>query len=135
MSETGRDHMPDSETTPHDSEGLNAFRGLIRGRNTVWIAVALACFVAGTVVSVLGAQAVARKGGAQSRLAFPRTPAEIASNLNRSIQHEEDLGASAAGFFAANPKASPAQINAWANSLQPLRSYPELEKLGLVSLV
>jgi len=130
--------MPDSKTTPNNSERSNAFQSLARiaqGRKAVWIAVALACFVAGTVVSVLGAQAVARNGAAKSRLAFHLSSAEIASNLNRAIQHDEDLGVSAAGFFAGNPNASAAQINAWANSVQPLRSYPELEKLGLVSLV
>jgi CHASE1-domain containing sensor protein len=127
--------MPDRKTTPNNSRRSNAFQGLAQGRTAVWIAVALACFLAGTVVSVLGAQAVARSGASKARLAFHLSSAEIASNLNRSIQHEEDLGVSAAGFFAENPKASPAQINAWANSVHPLRSYPELEKLGLLSLV
>jgi diguanylate cyclase (GGDEF)-like protein len=127
--------MPARKTTPNNSRRSNVFRGLGQGPNAVWIAVAVACFLAGTVVSVLGAQAVARNGASKSRLAFHLSSAEIASSLNRAIQHEEDLGASAAGFFAENPKASPAQINTWAGSVHPLRSYPELEKLGLVSLV
>jgi diguanylate cyclase (GGDEF)-like protein len=127
--------MSAGEATPQNSERSNAFRRVAQGRNAVWIAVALACFVAGTVVSVLAAQSVARNGAGKARLAFHLSSAEISSNLNRAIQHEEDLGVSAAGFFAENPKASPAQIDAWANSVHPLRNYPELEKLGLLSLV
>jgi diguanylate cyclase (GGDEF)-like protein len=126
--------MPDSQTTPHHDLAERA-RSFARGMNVVWVAVALACFAAGTVVSVLGAQAVARNSAAKSRLASKLSSAEVASSLNTAVQREQDLGASAAGFFAENPNASAAEIKAWANSLQPLRSYPELEKLGLVKLV
>src|ERR1700685_1007287 len=126
--------MPNSETTPHNDLAERA-KNFARGRNVVWVAVALACFAAGTVLSVLAAQAVARNSAAKSRLVFRLSSAEVASKLNVAIQHEEDLGVSAAGFFAEDPNPSPAAINAWANSVDPLQSYPELEKLGLVSLV
>jgi diguanylate cyclase (GGDEF)-like protein len=122
-------------TTPPGSSWLGRVKHLAQGRNGVWAAAAVLCLAAGTVGSVLGARAVARTDAAKARLAFPRTSAEIASTLKASIQHEEDLVISATTFFAGNPKASAREFDAWAKWTQPLRRYPELDKLGLVAFV
>jgi len=108
---------------------------MARGRRAVWAALAALCVAAGAVGSVLGAHAVAHTDAATARQAFPRSSAEIASNVKLAIQHEEDLLISASTFFAGNPKASAAQFGTWVKWSQALRRFPELQRLGLVALV
>ena len=121
---------------------LGRVKHLVRGRKSVWRAAALICVAAGTVGSVLGAHAVARTDAAKARtdaakarLAFPHTAAGIALTLKLGIQREEELVVSASTFFAHNPRASAADLDAWAKWANTLRRYPELERLGLMALV
>jgi diguanylate cyclase (GGDEF)-like protein len=124
-------------TTPPGSRRrwLGGVRRLAAGRRGVWAAVALLCVGLGAAGSVLAARSVARSDADRAREAFPATAAGIASTLKLAIQHEEDLLVSATTFFAGNPKASGAQLDAWVKWSQTLRRYPELEKLGFVALV
>jgi diguanylate cyclase (GGDEF)-like protein len=124
-------------TTPPSSprDRLARVKQLAQGRKVLWAAVAVLCVAAGTVGSLLGAHAVARTDAGKARLAFPRTSGAIASTLKLAIQHEEDLVISTSTFFAGNPKASAAEFDRWVKWAQTLRRYPELEKLGLVTLV
>jgi diguanylate cyclase (GGDEF)-like protein len=97
--------------------------------------VALLCVVAGAVGSVLGAHAVARSDAANARQSARQTSAEIASTVKLAIQRNEDLLLGAGTYFAGNSKTSPAEFDKWARWARALRSYPELEQLGLVTLV
>jgi len=125
------------QATPPRSRrpGLGRAKRLARSPKGVWAAVAVLCIAAGTVGSLLGAHAVARTDAAKARLAFHLTSTGIASTLKLAIQHEEDLAISASAFFAGDPEASPAEFDAWVKSVQALRRYPELDRLGLVALV
>ncbi len=114
---------------------LARVKALAASPKGIWSAVALLCVAAGIVASVLGARALAHSDATKARQAFNQTSAGISSTLTLAIQREEDLAIAASTFFAGNPKTSPAQFNAWARWTHPLRSYPELERLGLVSLV
>jgi diguanylate cyclase (GGDEF)-like protein len=126
-----------AETTPDAPavDRLTRVRNLVRSRRLVWGAVALVCVAAGTVGSILGAQTVAHKDASKARQASRQTSADIASTLKASVQHQEDFAIGATTFFAGNPKASPAEFEAWAKYGDGFHRYPELAKLSLVTLV
>jgi len=91
--------------------------------------------LAGVLGSVIGARAVARANANQARLAFHLSSAEIASTLRLALQHEEDLVISASGFVTGSPAASAADFDRWAESVDAMQRYPELQDFGLVTLV
>jgi diguanylate cyclase (GGDEF)-like protein len=97
--------------------------------------VTVALVLGGVLASALGARAVARTNADKARLAFHLSAAEVASNLKLSIQHEEDLVVDVSAFVAANPNASPAEFDSWAESVKALQRYPELEDIGVVAMV
>jgi diguanylate cyclase (GGDEF)-like protein len=99
-------------------------------RIKVWLAVAMTMLIVGTLSTVLVAHSVADNYGTQSRRTFQSTSAGIASTLQLSIQHEEDLIISASGFVVGNSTASNVQFVSWANSVQALHRYPELQGIG-----
>ena len=59
----------------------------------------------------------------------------MASTLELTIQHEQDLVVSASGFVAGNPTASNTQLEQWSKSVHMLERYPELVSLGYVEYV
>jgi diguanylate cyclase (GGDEF)-like protein len=97
--------------------------------------VALVCLVGGVIGSILGAQSVASRNATKQRAEFSHSATAIASTLKLAIQREEELAISASTYFADNPKASGAEFSAWVKWAHTLRRYPELEGLGLVTLV
>jgi diguanylate cyclase (GGDEF)-like protein len=107
----------------------------IAGRTVVWALIAIVIAAGGTIASILGAHKVARNDAAKTRSSFGTTAAGVASNVNLSLQRQEDLTNSTSTFFAEHPNASPAQFTAWARRGHLLRRFPELEKLGLVAVV
>jgi diguanylate cyclase (GGDEF)-like protein len=125
------------QADPTSSAGKRTGRvaRLAHSRKLALAAVALLCVAAGTVGSVLGAHAVAHGDAEKARLASRLTSQAVASNVKGAIQHEEDFIIGASTFFAGNPKASAAQLSAWAKWGKTLRRYPELEKLSLIALV
>jgi len=128
---------------PHETASLPArrrgrprlFRTPGTGRLDFWAAAAALLVLVGTVASVLGARALARSDADKTRLAFHLSSAEVASTLKLAIQHEEDLVVSASAFVTGNPKASPAQFDQWAESVHAMQRFPELQDIGLVTLV
>jgi diguanylate cyclase (GGDEF)-like protein len=135
-------HDPERDPTPgHDGAGTMSraprLRRLANGRKGAWAAVAVLCVAAGAVGSVLGAHAVAGTDATKARQAFDRSVSStgIASTVKLAIQQEEDLVVGASTFFAANPKATPRELSAWARWAQTLRRYPELNKLSFVAFV
>ena len=115
--------------------GLSRLRALGQGRKSVWAAAATLLVLGGALVSVLDARAVASSDAEKARLAFHLSSAEIASSLKQTIQHEEDLIVNASAFFTSNPNASPADFDRWAESVHAMQRYPELQNIGLVTLV
>jgi diguanylate cyclase (GGDEF)-like protein len=122
-------------STPSGSPLLGRLRDVARGRKAVWAAAAVVCVAAGVIGSLLGAHAVARNDAAKAGQAFPRTSTGISSQLKLAIQHDEDILISASTFFSGNATASAAEFNVWVKWAQMLRRYPELQRLGLVTLV
>ncbi len=146
-----REHLPADREVVFDrvrrrrakgaSAGLSArlerrgLRALAQDRRGILAAASALLVVAGVLAAVFGAHAVARSDGDKARLSFHLTSAEIASTLKLAIQHEEDLVVSASAYVAGNPNASAADFDRWAESVQALRRYPELQDIGLVTLV
>jgi diguanylate cyclase (GGDEF)-like protein len=106
-----------------------------RKRRAAWAFAAALCVAAGVVASTLGARSVAHSNAAKAKRTFQANAASVASTLKLAIQHQEDLTSDASTFFASNPGASRAEFAAWARWVRALRRYPELERMGLVTLV
>ncbi|HYM54872.1 MAG TPA: EAL domain-containing protein, partial [Solirubrobacteraceae bacterium] len=132
-----RNDAPDSSTESPNPLGelLRSAGRLAQGRKVSWGALALLCLAAGTVGSAFGSHAVAENDAQQAQRSFTQTSAEIASTLKLSVQREEDLAAAASTFFAGNPTATPREFQKWARWAHALRHYPELQRLGLLTLV
>jgi diguanylate cyclase (GGDEF)-like protein len=128
----GRDHAEDSSTgTPVGGPPQQG----VRSRKLVWAVVAILCTAAGVVGSLIGAHAVARTGASTSRQTSQQTAAGIAASVKAAIRHEEDLAIGASTYFAGNSKTSRAEFDTWVKWARTLRRFPELEGLGLVTLV
>jgi diguanylate cyclase (GGDEF)-like protein len=124
---------PAPEETP--SARAPRFAAAIRSRRAVWGAVAVLCVAAGTVGSMLAARTVARNDSTTTQQDFQQSSAGIASSVKLALQREEELAVSASTFFAGNSKASPAEFARWVRWARTLHRFPELENLGLVTLV
>jgi diguanylate cyclase (GGDEF)-like protein len=101
----------------------------------VWSAVALLVLIAGTMGSVLSANAVAANNASRSRQAFRGTSAEIASTLQLAIQHEDDLVVNAGSFATEGPTISNAAFGHWVTSVRAFQRYPELLGMGAAVIV
>ena len=104
-------------------------------RRSSWAAAAVIVALIGAVASIIGARSVAHSDSSKAAAQFHQSSTAIASTLALAVQHEEDLALSAGSFFAANPGATPAQFQAWAQATHVLHRYPEVERLALVSIV
>ncbi len=113
------------------SAGSGAIEKRHSDRHHLWAALAALLAVGGIVSAVFAAGSVARTDADRSRQAFKSSSAEVASTLQLAIQHEEDLVVNMQGFFVSNPNASNAEFMAWADSVDVLGRYPELQSGGL----
>ena len=78
---------------------------------------------------------MAHSDASEGRSNFQQSSVGVASALKLAIQREEELAVSASTFFADNPKASPAEFSRWVKWARTLHRFPELDRLGLVTLV
>jgi diguanylate cyclase (GGDEF)-like protein len=109
--------------------------GRSRRQRRVWTAVAALVLIGGTAGSVFAAGMVARGDADRSHRGFVAASADIASTLNLAILHEDDLIVSGAAYLSGNPDGSNAQFLRWANSVQALSRYPELQDFGNAVIV
>src|SRR5437879_4161041 len=100
-----------------------------------WLAVAAVLMFGGVFATVARSHAVARSEAAKAHLAFRISSEEIASTLKLAIQHEEDLVVAASAFITSNANSSPVAFDRWAESVQAMQRYPELQNIGLVTIV
>jgi diguanylate cyclase (GGDEF)-like protein len=100
-----------------------------------WAVATVLLVLAGLLAAVFGARAVARSDAEKARLSFHLASAEIASNLQLALQHEEDLVVSASAYVTGRPNSSPAAFDRWAQSVRAMQRYPELQDIGLLLLV
>jgi diguanylate cyclase (GGDEF)-like protein len=103
-------------------------------RSGVWVSTVLVV-LGGIIAATLGARSVATSDADRERLESHLTTAYIVSTLKLAIRREEDLTVSASAFVTQNPHASAAQFDRWIESMHAMQRYPELQNIGLVSLV
>ncbi|HTW98041.1 MAG TPA: EAL domain-containing protein [Acidimicrobiales bacterium] len=104
-------------------------RGL-RRRLRSWLVLALAAMVLGIGGSLFVSSAVARSNAARSLQSLRTTSTHVVATLSLSMQHEQDLVVSAAGFIAGDPGATNAQFARWARSVRAFERYPEITGFG-----
>jgi diguanylate cyclase (GGDEF)-like protein len=112
------------------NEGPSAPSDGPRPRVQMWPALAVAVLLVGVLSSIFVAGAVAGTNTSNAHRAFASSSAEVASTLQLTIQHEEDLIVSASGFVAGDPDASNLDFGQWAKSVRALARYPELLGFG-----
>jgi diguanylate cyclase (GGDEF)-like protein len=127
LGDAGQASAPETDATEPAARGTGGTRG--RG---AWAAVAALCVVLGAIASVLGARAVARNDTSSTRTAFAQSSKAIGTTVKLAIQRQEELTVAAATYFAANPKATPAEFGRWVTWARTQRRYPELDALGLL---
>jgi diguanylate cyclase (GGDEF)-like protein len=128
--------MPRSSQGPSDHfTGLDPDPVVAAGphsRFRAWLAAALAVVIVGSACAVFTASSVGGNAANQSRRNLTTSSAEIGSTLQLAIQHQEDLVVSAGALVVENPQISTTGLTAWANSVDALRRYPELQSFGYI---
>jgi diguanylate cyclase (GGDEF)-like protein len=135
--ESGSQAPPgDAATLAVRSQTVVALRGLRLEASgaIVWLVLAAACVAGGVVGSLLLARAIAHQDAADARRAFHRGAASV-SALAPALQRRDDTAAAAGAFFARSPKATSAELRAWARSEGALRASPALLSLEFTGLV
>ena len=100
-----------------------------------WLAVAALLALAGTLGSLLGARAVSHSAMHAKRLSFQVASREIASTLGLAIQREEDLVIAARAYAVSQGGVSARGFDLWAQAVNAIERYPELQNIGLVAFV
>jgi len=129
------DAPPAGADAPGPATGAEVTRSPLRSRKWIWASLAVICLLVGAVASLLGARSLARSDTATARHSFKQGSAAITATVKLGLQHEEDLLASAGTYFAGNPIASRTEFAVWAEWARTLRNHPDLDSLGLISLV
>jgi diguanylate cyclase (GGDEF)-like protein len=104
-------------------------------RRRAWAAAATLLAIAGIAGASVGAAVLARNDSNRSHEAFVASSAEIASTLELTILHEEDLVVSAQAFFAEHSHATNTEFVRWANAIRAFERYPELVGFGFSEIV
>ncbi len=125
------EHRPTGEEAADAPAAESAPASSTRGRGA-WAFVAALCVLLGALASVLGARAVARNDTSTTRATFAQSSRAIATTVKLATQRQEELTVAAATYFAANPKATPAEFGRWVTWARTQRRYPELDALGLL---
>jgi len=126
----------DAPPAPGQSAGDGApATNAARSRRNAWLAAAVLCVAAGSVVSLIEAKSVAHSDTAKAARTFTRTAAGIDSTISDGIQHQDDLAIAGSTYLAGNPQSSRDEFTRWAHWARTLRRYPELESLAVLSLV
>ena len=100
-----------------------------------WIVIGAAIVVLGSLGSIVGAVSIAHNDQRLARDAAHTTAVEIASSLQLSIQHVQDLSAAAGAFFVAHPNASLAEGSQWVRDVRAFERYPEIQSVTEVAFV
>ncbi len=102
-------------------------------RNRIWLLAAAVLVVLGTIGSIFGSNAVDRSESQRSRQAFVTSSMEIASTLELTIQHEQDLVVAAGAAIVDSPNMSQTDFVTWTSEVHAFGRYPEIQ--GIAELV
>jgi diguanylate cyclase (GGDEF)-like protein len=87
----------------------------------------------GTIGSVFGARAVDHSASQRARQAFVTSSMGIASTLELTIQHEQDLVGATGAVIVHTPSISQADFVEWTSEVHAFQRYPEVQ--GMAELV
>lgn len=105
------------------------------GVRSRWLATAAGLLLAGVVASAVSAQAVASNRADRAQQTFRSAAAEIASNLELSLERERDLIVNAAAQLSAERHNLAASFGAWATTVRAMERYPEVLAIGAAQVV
>jgi diguanylate cyclase (GGDEF)-like protein len=109
-------------------------RPRVGGRNPFsrrfWLVLGVSFVVAGSIGSYIAASTVSHAAAQKTEKDFVSSSAGVAATLKLSLQHEEDLIASAKAFVLDNPHATEARFTQWAQFERAMLRYPELRGFG-----
>jgi diguanylate cyclase (GGDEF)-like protein len=125
---------PDPAGNAESPRSTRHWREHLRLRH-LWALIAVVIAVVGVLGSVFAANAVASADASKSAKSFDRSSQNIAAILQLAIQHQSDLVVNAGAYAAENPSSSQAEFVEWTTSAQVLERYPELQAIGVVTLV
>jgi diguanylate cyclase (GGDEF)-like protein len=136
VAEPSPDPAPEQSSAPSPI-GVPAVRpGAASARRPALLAsAAVLCVLVAGAGTWFAARSIARNDAAGARKAFPQASTAIASALKLAVQRQEELTVSASTYFAHNPQTSPAEFHTWMKWARTARRFPELENLGLLTLV
>jgi diguanylate cyclase (GGDEF)-like protein len=97
--------------------------------------VAASLVVLGTIGSVFGAQAVDRSESQRSRQAFVTSSMGIASTLELTIQHEQDLVVATGAAIVDSPDMSQPAFVKWTSEVRAFERYPEVQGIAVLVMV
>ena len=104
-------------------------------RTHSWAVLVVLLVVVGTMGSWLAASGFAHSAGQKSHKSFVTSSAEVAATLQLAVEHEQDLIVSAQTFVLGNPTATEAQFVQWADDMNVMRRYPELQGIGSMQII
>jgi diguanylate cyclase (GGDEF)-like protein len=105
------------------------------GASVSSLIVALLFAALGIAGSIVGAHSLAKHDALKARQTFKSNAAAVAATVGRSIQQEQDLVSGAGTYFAGNSNTTPEEFKSWAGWVHALDRFPQIERLGLVSIV
>jgi diguanylate cyclase (GGDEF)-like protein len=129
-----------SDLSPHaTSSDPNSVQPPPTAARPTWfrpsVGLAVLCLLVGTFASVLGAHSIAHSNATQARDSFRQASAGVTSTVKLALQHEEEVLSGAGTYFAANPITTRKEFAAWTRWARTLRNHPDLQSLGLLTLV
>jgi diguanylate cyclase (GGDEF)-like protein len=100
-----------------------------------WVIAVAILLVAGVIGSVVGAQLVAQSRSETAQHNFAAASAEVASRLQLTLRAEQDLTVNTAAELAGHPESLASGFTAWADAAHVIARYPEVQSLGVLTLV
>jgi diguanylate cyclase (GGDEF)-like protein len=119
--------------TAAPSSGSGEVRELSR-RHYAWLLATVVLVVVGLIASAYAARMAARSESDRARQSFDSSSANVASTLQLSLQHEEDLVVDAGGLLT-DPGLTQTAFRHWASAARTAERYPEMSGLALLQLV
>jgi diguanylate cyclase (GGDEF)-like protein len=104
-------------------------------RHHAWVAIAAGLALAGVLGALLAAGSVARRDAESSRRDLQVTSAQVASTLQLAIEHEEDLVVNAGAYILGQAAFANNGFARWTAAAFVHERYPEIQALGVFSLV
>jgi diguanylate cyclase (GGDEF)-like protein len=99
---------------------------------SAWTVVSACVLLVAALGSILAAQAVAGRRVHDARTRFASSASDVASRLRLTLERQRDLAISAAAELSSDPAHASVTFGAWAQHIEVLSRYPDLQALGVI---